>query len=377
LFETRLGLITELDAHEKPDGTEPPEGSGIDSERGLRCDTARQLHATVAGMHLDNFLVRPHRKLVEHYAQWSSWSTLPTEASGEVAENLAGLPSTFKDDDEDAKRFDLLILRRQLAQLKGDAVAAERLREQVQNMAEGLLGQTSIPSVAAQQSLLDEVASDEWWVDVTLPMLEVVRRRLRGLLQFLDKAKKVVVYTAFQDELSEATLVELPGITPGTNWQRFRAKAAAYLKQHQHHVALHRLRRNKALTADDLDGLEQMLIDSGAGDAADIAQAKEESHGLGLFIRSLVGLDRQAALEAFATYLDGTKFTAEQVRFINLIVNELTANGVVKPARLYESPYTDHAPTGPEAVFAEADVDSIVDILDTVRANAVPTDGAA
>ena len=269
LFETRLGLITGLDAHDKPDGTEAPEGSGVDTERGLRWDTARQLHATVAGMHLDNFLVRPHRKLVEQYAQWPSWSTLTTEAADEVAENLAGLPSSFKDDDEDAKRFDLLILRRQLAQLKGDAVAAERLREQVQNIAAGLLGQTAIPSVAAQQSLLDEVASDEWWIDVTLPMLEVVRRRLRGLLQFLEKAKKVVVYTSFQDELSEATLVELPGITPGTDWQRFRAKAAAYLKQHQDHIALQRLRRNKALTADDLQALEQMLLDSGAGDAAD------------------------------------------------------------------------------------------------------------
>lgn len=377
LFETRLRLITELDAHEKPDGTEPPDGSGVETERGLRWDTARQLHATVAGMHFENFLVRPHRKLVEKYVQWSSWSRLTTGAADEVAENLAGLPSSFKDDDEDAKRFDLLILRRQLAQLTGDAVAAERLREQVQNIATGLLGQTSIPSVAAQQSLLDEVAGDQWWIDVTLPMLELVRRRLRSLLQFLEKAKKVVVYTSFQDELSEATLVDLPGITPGTNWERFRAKAAAYLKQHQDHVALQRLRRNKPLTPADLDALEQMLVDSGAGEPADIAKAKEESQGLGLFIRSLVGLDRHAAFEAFATYLDGTAFTADQIRFVNLIIDELTSNGMIEPARLYESPYTDHAPTGPETVFSEAEVDDIVDILNTVRANALPANGVA
>lgn len=377
LFETRLGLITALDHTCPPKEPDPTEGQGTETERGLRVDVAWGLHQTVVGMNLDNFLVRPHRKLVETYTAWPSWSTLTTETADEVAEHLAGLPSGFKDDDEDAKRFDLLILRRQLAQLQGDAVAAERLREQTQNIAEGLLGQTSIPSVAAQQSLLDEVASDEWWIDVTLPMLEVVRRRLRGLLQFLEKAKKNAVYTSFQDELSEATLVELPGITPGTNWQRFRAKAAAYLKQHQDHVALQRLRRNKALTPDDLQALEQMLVDSGAGDADNIAQAKEESHGLGLFIRSLVGLDRQAALEAFATYLDGTKFTAEQIRFIHLIIDELTSNGVMEPARLYESPYTDHAPTGPEAVFAEDEVDDIVGILNTVKANALPTNGAA
>ncbi|MGH3579577.1 MAG: type I restriction-modification enzyme R subunit C-terminal domain-containing protein, partial [Mycobacterium sp.] len=209
------------------------------------------------------------------------------------------------------------------------------------------------------------------------PMLELVRLRLRGLLRFLEKSKKVVVYSDFQDELSEVTLVELPGITPGTNWERFRTKATVYLKAHQDHVALQRLRRNKPLTTDDLASLEQMLVDSGTGEPADIAQAKQQSHGLGLFVRSLVGLDRQAAVEAFGVYLDGTKFTADQIRFINLIVNELTANGVVEPARLYESPYTDHAPTGPETMFPDADVDGIVDILRTVKANAIPTGSAA
>lgn len=377
LFETRLGLITALDHAWPPKPPEPSEGEGTKTERGLRVDVAWSLHRTVAGMQLDNFLVRPHRKLVEQYAEWPAWSSLTTAAAGDVADHLAGLPSTHKDDDEDAKRFDLLILRRQLAQLEGDTGAAERLREQIQNIASGLLNQTTIPSVAAQQVLLDEVGGDEWWVDVTLPMLELARRRLRGLVQFLEKAKKTAVYSDFQDELSEATLVDLPGITPGTNWERFRAKAAAYLKQHQDHVALQRLKRNKPLTPADLESLEQMLVDSGAGDADNIAQAKEQSQGLGLFIRSLVGLDRQAAIEAFGTYLDGNRFTADQIRFVNLIVDELTNNGVMEPARLYESPYTDHAPTGPETVFSEAEVDDIVDILNTVRANAISADGAA
>lgn len=377
LFETRLGLITAIDHAWPPNEPEPAEGHGTESERGLRVDVAWSLHQTVAGMKLDNFLVRPHRKLVELYNEWPAWTILTPEAAGDVAEHLAGLPSAHKDDDEDAKRFDMLVLRRQLAQLEGDAVAAERLREQIQNIATGLLGQTAIPSVAAQQVLLEEIGSDAWWVDVTLPMLESARRKLRGLLRFLEKTKKAVVYTDFADELSESTLVDLPGITPGTNWERFQAKARAYLKQHQDHVALQRLRRNKPLTPEDLASLEQMLIDSGTGERADIELAKQQSHGLGLFVRSLVGLDREAAAEAFGSYLDGSRFTADQIRFINLIVTELTASGVVEPARLYESPYIDHAPTGPDDVFGEADVDNIVTILNTVRDNADPKGGAA
>jgi len=71
----------------------------------------------------------------------------------------------------------------------------------------------------------------------------------------------------------------------------------------------------------------------------------------------------------------GTRFTADQIRIINLIVNELTANGVVEPARLYESPYTDHAPRARRRV-PENEVDNIVPILNTVKANAAPTDAA-
>lgn len=164
-------------------------------------------------------------------------------------------------------------------------------------------------------------------------------------------------------------------MTPGTNFERFRAKAEAYLREHLENLALQRLRRNKQLTASDLVELEHMLAASG-GQPVDIAWATEQGGSLGIFVRKLVGLDRDAAIEAFENYLDGTKFSADQVRFVNLIVDELTKNGVMEPARLFESPYTDHAPTGPDYFFPDADVEVIVDILRHVNSHAVPS-GAA
>ena len=372
IFETRLGLVATLDAEHIGEGAEAPEGAGEQTEAGLRWDTARQLHATVAGMTLENFLVRPHRRLVETYAQWPTWAAVSAETAEEIGENLAGLPSGHIDSDEDAKRFDLLILRRQLAQLQGEPAVMERIRQTVQDIAAALVGNTRIPSIVAQAELLEEVASDSWWVDVTLPMLEVARRRLRGLVVFLDKTRKDPMYVDIQDALTDWDIVEVPGFGSGVDMDRFRARAAAYLRQHEDHVALQRLRRNKALTPEDLTALERMLIDSGAGDEHAIAKARQDSRGLGLFIRSLVGLDRHAAVEAFAGYLDGTRFAANQIHFVNLIVDELTNNGVMEPARLYESPFTDLVATGPESMFPEADVDNIVNILNTVRTNAAP-----
>jgi type I restriction enzyme R subunit len=96
-------------------------------------------------------------------------------------------------------------------------------------------------------------------------------------------------------------------------------------------------------------------------------RAKQESHGLGLFVRSLVGMDREAAKRAFATFLAKQPFTANQIEFVDMIVNHLTQYGTMDADLLYESPFTDIAPQGPDGVFTSDQVDELVALLSHVR----------
>lgn len=184
--------------------------------------------------------------------------------------------------------------------------------------------------------LIQSIASEEWWDDVTVGMLENARKRLRALVKLIEKAKKKVVYTDFEDELGNETTIELPEVANGLDMAKFKDKARQFLKAHESHLSLQRLRRSQPLTPSDLQALERMQIDAG-GSRELIQKAAEQSHGLGMFIRSLVGLDREAATQAFSEFIKGGTATPDQIEFINLLVEELTANGVMEAERLYQS----------------------------------------
>lgn len=376
LFTTRLELIGELDhrtaAPVKADRVREPTAVYGDprTDVEVRATVSELLHKEVAAMNIDNFVVRPHRRVVEKYARPEAWVVLSPESLSELAHEVAGLPAEVDPEAEDAKRFDLLVLRLQLARLRSEP-GFDRLREQVMAIAGLLEEKFAIPMVRDQMALIQDVQTDEWWQDVTVPMLELVRRRLRDLVKLIEKRMRKPLYTDFEDEIGAGTGVALPGFGEGQDFAKFRVKAQAYLRAHQDHIAVQKLRMNKALTATDLAELERMLIESGAGAPEDIERAKSESQGLGLFVRSLVGMDREAAKQALAGFLAGKTLGANQIEFVNLIVNHLTEHGVMEARRLYESPFTDVTPYGPEGLFSQSAVDELIAVLDNVRRTAV------
>ena len=91
---------------------------------------------------------------------------------------------------------------------------------------------------------------------------------------------------------------------------------------------------------------------------------------LGIFIRRLVGLDRVAAKDALAGFLDQRPYSADQIEFVNLVIDELAAIGVIEPRRFYEAPFTDLSPQGPHALFETGDVDRLLDVVADVRKRA-------
>lgn len=371
LFLSRLNLIGALDellplaVH---DNRLIYEGGHEMDERQLRYLLADQLHHYVTEMNVENFIVRPHRQYVDRYTKKDAWNKLGPTDLLDLTEHVASLPSQLLDEDEDAKRFDMLVLQSQLCILK-ESSGFDALKQRIQTIARLLEAQESIPAVKTHMALIQSIGDDIWWENVTAPILEIVRRKLRALIKLIPKGERRTVYTDFEDALGEAQTITLPGITAGLDMDKFREKARQFLQEHQDHISLQRLRRNQALTATDLAELEKILVAAG-GSTEQIKLAAAESDGLGIFVRSLVGLERDAVMEAFGEFVAGTTLTPNQFEFIELIIQELTQNGVMSPDRLFQSPYTDLSAQGPVGIFTPAKVSELVQVLDLFRQRA-------
>lgn len=358
LFKYRLELHSALEKTPEESITE------------LRTQIADVLHKEVAAMNVENFLVRPKRREVEAFRERSVWDTLAPEQYDTAIHALPGLPSELPAEDETAKRFDAMILRTQLAIIK-HYLGFERLRDQIREIASKLEEKRSIPMVEAQMTLILEVQSDEWWTNVTLPLLEGVRVRLRDLVRFIDKSSQKIVYTDFEDEIGTGQVVDLQGIAGLYDVTAYKRKMEQFIEQSRNHISINRLRMNEPLTPGDLQALETLLFkDSALGGREQFEKAYGKQESLGLFIRGLIGMDREAAKQAFGEYLTGSRLNGDQIRFVNFIVEYLTKSGVMEPERLYESPCTDISPQGLDGVFKDADAEKIISILNSVKANA-------
>ena len=348
-----------------------------DVDHGSSADLAKtkdgiigQLNGEIASMNVDNFIVRPKRKVVEEFQNRERWKTLTAQDVATLHSEVATLPNGQQPEDPTAKFFDLLMLKLQLATLQSDPTAHSMI-VRVREIATQLVELERIPMVRKEIELIQELQSDEFWQDVTLPMLERVRIRIRDLVKFIPKGDRKIVVTDFEDQLSTSVEVSLPNLSAAIDRSQYKRKFLQFLNDHQDHLALKKVKYNEPLTTTDLKELERVLFESGEiGDREVFMKCYGNQEDLGVFIRKLVGLDREAAKRAFDRYLDSTAFNSRQIQFINQIIDYLTQNGVMDPRMLFEHPFTNINSEGPSGLFTEEDATKIVKIIRSINVNA-------
>ena len=358
LFRSRVQLLSHVQA--TPD---------LDPDKTVTGALITELHGEVAAMHRGNFIVRINLEAVDRFRDRTAWDKL-SDADREVLQReVAGLPSEVETDEIESRMFDLTALRTQLALAEGNMSAVERHRLRMVDIAMLLEEKATIPAVKAQLEYLASMQESSFWEGIDLRGLEEVRLRLRGLVPFLDKTKQKIVYTDFQDQVKGVRDVEL-GYMPKMTGVQYEKKVHVFLKNHLDHIVIHRLRTNQPLTATDLLGLERTLAEIGEDDGEELLKGlltRSEAPSLAHFVRNMVGMDRAAAQRAFSGFLSDQSLTPPQIRFVEMVIDQLTARGVMEASALYEPPFSNLHAGGPEELFGGKE-NVIEGIFDTLKA---------
>lgn len=104
---------------------------------------------------------------------------------------------------------------------------------------------------------------------------------------------------------------------------------------------------------------------------------QRQAPSLAHFIRRLVGMDCEAAQEAFSDFLSDRSLTSSQVRFIETIIDQLTSRGVMDAKALYEPSFSHLHGGGPDELFAgkENVIDGIFGALEATQPKVITQAG--
>lgn len=337
LFMRRVSLLNRLESA-------TTESDSV-LEKELQESLRTVLRDQVDGVPLNSILVRPaDREVIERFREPAAWQSLDTADLSEIENHLAHLPFATAGEEEQAKRFDLLILGMQLA-LAGapEPNTWEKDQSRVMRLAENLSGKMNVAVISQAAGTLEKVTDQGWWEGISLPELEVLRRELRGLIRFVDRRRTATVITDLEDEMGD--LVEIPvdyrSANVSLDMEQVERQLRASLQKFSGEIAMQKLRTARPLSPLDIDSLEAMVADTGVEGVEELRE-RLGGDSVPAFIRRLVGLDEVAVKIEFQDFLEGSTLNSQQIAFMRTLVRVLSTNGSLTVTELFEPPFDDN-----------------------------------
>lgn len=304
-----------------------------DDYQSLRQELVDTMRSQVVALNDELFSVRRHRREVEKYRRVESFRLLTPTAFAELKMPISML--VVNDEaDVDALRFDALMYGYMIAACQGGKTAGYKSR--LISIAACLQKVTTIPQVKDKLPLIDEVFDGQILDDANLLDMESIRKELRGLIRFIvvGKGRRDVI-THLDDPVTQVVYGVEADI--GEDFEDYKLKVERYLKDYADTLVIHKLRNNQPMTEFEFDQLERIFTHD-LGNAEDYAKAYGDTP-FGLLVRRLVHLDHDAAMAAFADFLNDQSLNEQQISFVKRVVNYVVENGYMEPAALTQPPF--------------------------------------
>lgn len=331
----------------------------------IRDDMVDHVVGDVQAMNPERIEVRLELRYVEQYKVRKEYECLDDVNKEEIIAHLAGLVVS-SEKDEAAINFDVAMYGLMLSAMVGKNFG--KIKRHVVSNANILLSEcATIPDVKAKIPELKELTSDNYWNAQDILKFEETRKSLRDIMKFIPPKKVKIHYTDFEDEVvfrEEGRKVDMAS----SDFDDYRAKVNEYVEAHKSQPAINKLLHNEPISVDDYKELERIFTEE-LGTAEDY-QMNYQDTPFGLLIRKIAKMDRDAAYAAFSTFIAEERPNAEQIHFIEQVVDYVVENGYINNVLdLMKAPFD--RPYKFSVIFTREEQIKFVQVINSIKSNAL------
>ena len=333
LTERLFGLQAEIAFH-----LQHQEYQELPFTKNLHDSLKNNLKEQVNKLSDDHYTVRPKWEIVTKFRKPDSWQYISELDVLTLKEDIAPLiPKNTLD--ENAKKFDILLLLIELSLLDDGVTNATRSVQKVHAIANHLQKKATLPQVQAKMQTINEVLNPDSWENLSIEWLEKVRVELRDLVKFLlgDDNKRFFV------DIDDVVINEgeAEGVMPRVSYKQ---RVMDYLRENQNLPVLRRIHNLEQLTESDVKELERILWEE-LGNKEDYDRHTSNmmcGSNVAAFIRSIIGIDRKKAVEQFSDFISNAELNSEQEDFLSTVINYVCENGdITREIVANESPFDE------------------------------------
>jgi type I restriction enzyme R subunit len=272
---------------------------------------------------------------------------------------------------EQACKFDLLVGRLQTELLRGasrfDDLKADLLGEVARL-------QMNLSQVRMKSETIAAVRGQAFWDGVTVEKLEMMRRELRGIMQFQGGGGSPLPPKVIDIEEDDGLIERRPYKVKleGLELAAYRLRVEKVLHDlFDANPTLQRIKAGQSVSEDDLQALTSLVLTQEPDlDLTDLMEYYPETAGhLDMAIRSIIGLDATAVQARFAEFVrHHPTLNARQIKFLELLQNHISRYGSIEIDRLYEDPFTTLHNDGVDGIFHDdAQIGDLLAIVESFK----------
>lgn len=338
-----------------------------------------EVYTLISGLNEENISVRTKISYVKKYKNIDSIKNLEEKDVDEIIKNLSSLPFPIHEKNEIEKKFENLILKTQLKLFDNKKIENEKI--EISDIVKGLAKKGNIKEIQKKSEYIMKIIKDENYLkNIDILELKNLKDIIEPLTIFLDTDGKHLNYIVgdFEDTYISTEVKDINVFASA--YINSKEKFQKYLDKNKSLLSIKKLRNNIELDEDDLKELKKVLYSNeevnlevlkneNNSEIEKISSLYGENESFGIFIRSLIGLDREAINKEFSEFLNKEKFNSNQIELINLIIENIVKYGAYSKSEIPKLS-NDILGKSIDNIFTDRnDLQKIVDIVNKINSN--------